>query len=72
MAPTASSPVRVIGFTAAERRAAESSPIPGDGLLHPLALLAIGILIVNDHALKAAWPGVVTGKLSDVARNRVR
>jgi len=25
------------------------------------------VLAVNDHVLKAAWPGVVTGKLSDVA-----
>lgn len=39
----------------------------GDGLLHPVVLLAIGVLLVNDHVLKAAWPGVVTGKLSDFA-----
>ncbi|WP_345393526.1 hypothetical protein [Nonomuraea salmonea] len=25
------------------------------------------VLLVNDHLLKAAFPGVVTGKLSDVA-----
>ena len=43
------------------------SNIPGAGLRHPVALLAIGLLIVNDHVLKSAWPGVVTGKLSDVA-----
>jgi hypothetical protein len=40
---------------------------PGDGLLHPIALLAIAMLVVNDHVLKRAVPGVVTGKLSDVA-----
>lgn len=36
-------------------------------LLHPLALLALAVLVVNDHVLKAAWPGLVTGKLSDLA-----
>ncbi len=40
---------------------------PGDGLLHPVPLAAIGLLLVNDHLLKAAWPGPLTGKLSDVA-----
>jgi hypothetical protein len=39
----------------------------GDGLLHPIPLLAIGLLLVNDHVLKAAFPGPVTGKLSDIA-----
>ncbi len=39
----------------------------GDGLLHPVALAALGLLVLNDHVLKAAWPGPVTGKLSDVA-----
>lgn len=41
--------------------------VPGDGLLHPVVLMAIGILLVNDHVLKSAWPGAVTGKLSDIA-----
>ncbi len=36
-------------------------------LLHPCTLLAIALLIVNDHILKSAAPGVVTGKLSDFA-----
>jgi hypothetical protein len=27
-----------------------------------VALLAVGTLIVNDQVLKAAWPGVLTGK----------
>lgn len=40
---------------------------PGEALLHPIALGAIGLLVVNDHVLKAAYPGFVTGKLSDVA-----
>lgn len=28
---------------------------------------AIAVLLVNDHVLKASWPGLVTGKLSDLA-----
>jgi hypothetical protein len=40
---------------------------PGDGLLHPVVLVALAILVANDQVLKAAWPGFVTGKLSDVA-----
>jgi len=38
-----------------------------DLLLHPIALVAIAVLLVNDHALKAAYPGWWTGKLSDAA-----
>jgi hypothetical protein len=38
-----------------------------NGLLHPVALVAMIVLGVNDHWGKAAWPGLVTGKLSDVA-----
>ena len=41
--------------------------VPADGLLHPLILAGITLLVVNDHLLKAAFPGLVTGKLSDVA-----
>ncbi len=36
-------------------------------LAHPAALAAVALLLVNDHLLKARWPGWVTGKLSDVA-----
>jgi hypothetical protein len=35
--------------------------------LHPVALAAIALLVLNDHVLKARWPGLITGKLSDVA-----
>jgi hypothetical protein len=35
--------------------------------LSPLVWIALGLWILNDHVLKAAFPGVVTGKLSDVA-----
>jgi hypothetical protein len=44
-----------------------SSPVPADGLLHPIALASLGLLIVNDQLLKAEAPGWWTGKLSDVA-----
>lgn len=40
---------------------------PSDALLSPAFLLALLVLGVNDHVLKAAFPGWVTGKLSDVA-----
>ena len=41
--------------------------IPGDALLQPLAIAAIALLLLNDHLFKAVAPGVITGKLSDVA-----
>ncbi|MCC7361577.1 MAG: hypothetical protein IT317_18980 [Anaerolineales bacterium] len=34
---------------------------------HPASLAAIGLLLLNDHVLKAAYPSWVTGKLSDFA-----
>jgi len=40
---------------------------PGDAMLHPVAIAAVTVLIANDHVLKDRWPGMVTGKLSDVA-----
>lgn len=33
----------------------------------PLYVLSIAVLVLNDLWLKYAWPGLVTGKLSDVA-----
>lgn len=48
--------------------AAKATPEAGDALLHPIALAAIALLIVNDHLLKHAFPGTWwTGKLSDFA-----
>ena len=41
--------------------------LPGRDLLHPLALVALLVLILNDHFLKQAFPSALTGKLSDVA-----
>lgn len=36
-------------------------------LTAPVTVLAIAVLVVNDHVLKARAPGLVTGKLSDLA-----
>lgn len=38
-----------------------------DALLHPVVLAALAVWIANDHWGKAAYPGLITGKLSDVA-----
>ena len=40
---------------------------PGDALLHPVALVSLVVLVVNDHVLKHRTPGWASGKLSDVA-----
>lgn len=47
----------------------EEARRPARALAHPLWWVALLLLVVNDHLLKAAgWlPGAVTGKLSDVA-----
>ncbi len=36
-------------------------------LAHPVTLLAVVVLAVNDHLLKTMYPGLITGKLSDFA-----
>ncbi len=36
-------------------------------LASPVFAGSIALLLLNDHVLKAAWPGFVTGKVSDVA-----
>jgi hypothetical protein len=54
----------------ADHRTARGDLVPGDGLLHPAALLAIALLLVNDHLLKPMLPSLltgITGKLSDLA-----
>jgi len=43
------------------------APGAGDMLIHPVSLLALALLLVNDHLLKSSWPGPITGKLSDFA-----
>lgn len=35
-------------------------------ILHPAALAAAAVMALNDHVLKHAYPGLVSGKLSDV------
>ena len=51
------------GVDAPGRRA-----LPAGELFHPVALLFLVLLVVNDHYLKGgALPGWLTGKLSDVA-----
>ncbi|MBM4364401.1 MAG: hypothetical protein FJ104_17115 [Deltaproteobacteria bacterium] len=52
-------------MTSASPRAAVRPP--GALLLHPAMLLAVGVLVINDHLLKATFPGWTTGKLSDAA-----
>lgn len=41
--------------------------VPGEGLLRWPVLVALATMAVNDHLLKDVAPGVLTGKLSDVA-----
>jgi hypothetical protein len=52
--------------------AGTTGSVPGSGagldrLLQAVPLAALGLLVLNDHVLKAAHPGWLTGKLSDVA-----
>lgn len=47
--------------------ARERARIPGDLLLHPIAIAAMATVIVNDRVLKPRVPSELTGKLSDVA-----
>jgi hypothetical protein len=35
--------------------------------VHPVPLMAVGVLVLNDHFLKYQFPSFVTGKLSDLA-----
>ncbi|MBF9133477.1 hypothetical protein I0C86_31635 [Plantactinospora sp. S1510] len=50
-----------------DSRTRNTPPVMLAWLGHPVTVLAIVALVVNDHLLKAAYPGLVTGKLSDVA-----
>jgi hypothetical protein len=42
-------------------------PLAGELMIHPIVVAAVAVLVINDHFLKALWPGALTGKLSDVA-----
>lgn len=41
--------------------------IAGENVATIGLIVAVAILVVNDHVLKAVWPGFVTGKVSDFA-----
>ncbi|RAO26782.1 hypothetical protein PSN13_06812 [Micromonospora saelicesensis] len=45
----------------------DGAPTTLSWLCHPATVFALVLLLVNDHVLKTAFPGLVTGKLSDVA-----
>lgn len=51
----------------AETRAGRAFPVTLAWLIHPVTLASLILLLINDHLLKAAYPGPLTGKLSDVA-----
>lgn len=36
-------------------------------LSSPVFVASVALLLLNDHLLKSMWPGLVTGKLSDIA-----
>jgi hypothetical protein len=59
--------LRQFGTAGPAARVADPDAVPGEALLHPVALASIAVLLINDHVLKAAWPGFITGKLSDFA-----
>lgn len=40
--------------------------VPGGGMLHLVPLAGLLLMIVNDQWWRWAWPGALTGKLSDV------
>ena len=44
-----------------------TAPVASRALATPIANGAIALLVINDHVLKAIYPGFVTGKLSDFA-----
>jgi hypothetical protein len=50
-----------------ETRDEPRSLTAGELAWHPVAMTALAVLVVNDRWLKSAWPGFVTGKLSDCA-----
>lgn len=42
-------------------------PHPTALLLHPVTLVALGGMVVNDGWVRTRWPSPITGKVSDVA-----
>jgi hypothetical protein len=49
------------------RRALRGDDLPIGEAMHPIALAAVIVLVVNDWVLKPRFAGALTGKLSDVA-----
>ena len=49
------------------RSSHEDRSTPGELLLHPLAIVALVVLVLNDHWWKEAFGNALTGKLSDFA-----
>ncbi|KAB1934779.1 hypothetical protein F8271_22560 [Micromonospora sp. ALFpr18c] len=45
----------------------DGAPTTLSWLCHPTTVIALVLLLVNDHVLKQTFPGPLTGKLSDVA-----
>jgi hypothetical protein len=54
-------------FGRRHRRHGRVKPSRGGGLLHPGLVVAVAILLVNGLLLQVKAPGLVSGKLSDVA-----
>jgi len=48
-------------------RGRSAAIVAGDVLLHPAVIVSIAVFIANDHVLKVAARGWLTGKISDVA-----
>jgi hypothetical protein len=46
---------------------AEAPALPVGEAMHPITLVAIALLVINDWVLKPRWHNAVTGKLSDLA-----
>lgn len=53
--------------TGSRRKREGGLPASTSLLIHPVFLLALSTLLANDHLLKSHAPGVLTGKLSDIA-----
>lgn len=62
--PPAPAPARAAAPAPAD---GSPGPVPGQVLLHPTVLVAVAVLVVNDHVLKPRFGNAVTGKVSDVA-----
>ena len=58
-----------LAFASSSERDAEPALAPARALLTPTWILALALLVANDHWLKGSglMPGVLTGKLSDFA-----